>query len=366
VAAIELAELAHHYGREPRDESGEPTDWAVDRVTHVFRDGSASALLGPSGCGKTTLLSIISGLLRATRGRVLLDGVDVTASSPRERRVAQVFQFPVVYEAMSVFDNLAFPLRNDGMPEPEIRRRVPEIAEMLGLEGRLGRKARSLTADERQTVSLGRGLVRSDVAALLLDEPLTVIDPERRGALRRRLREIQRRSSATLVYVTHDQTEALTFAEEVVVMNRGRILQVGTPRELFERPRDTFVGRFIGSPGMNFLPCRVSGSQLYIDEVGLPAGPAAASGAPGEGALELGVRPELLELLPRPAPGSVPVAVRAVVERGDHRLITVALGAREHPIVVRAREGSGIPADAGFLHFPPRHLRLYREGKLIE
>ncbi len=384
MARIELEGITHRYApgpdRKPGDnaepvglgatdaEPGglEAADLAVDEVSHVFRDGVAAALLGPSGCGKTTLLSIISGLLRATRGRVLLDGVDVTDRPPRERRVAQVFQFPVVYETMTVFDNLAFPLRNDGVNEGEIRRRVSEVAEMLGLEARLGQKARALSADERQTVSLGRGLVRPDVAAILLDEPLTVIDPQRRWEIRRKLRQIHQQSSATLVYVTHDQTEALTFADEVVVMNRGRVLQVGTPKELFERPQHTFVGHFIGSPGMNFLPCRVAGSEALVDSVRVPLGFGLAAGASAGRAadmLELGIRPEFLQLDSRPAPGCVRVQVRSVVELGDRRLVTVALG--DHPLVVRVPEGARVPADSAFLRFPPQHVCLYREGQLI-
>jgi glycerol transport system ATP-binding protein len=368
MAQIELQGVAHRYAPGSGGEPGEAvglgaTELALDEVSHVFRDGVAAALLGPSGCGKTTLLSIISGLLRPTRGCVLLNGVDVTDSPPRERRVAQVFQFPVVYETMTVFDNLAFPLRNDGVNELEIRRRVPEVAEALGLEARLGQKARALSADERQTVSLGRGLVRSDVAAILLDEPLTVIDPQRRWEIRRKLRQIHRRSSATMVYVTHDQTEALTFADEVVVMKRGRVLQVGTPKQLFERPQHTFVGHFIGSPGMNFLPCRVAGSDALVDSVRVPLGFGLAAGASAGDRFELGIRPEFLELDSRPAPGAVRVQVRSVAELGDHRLVTVALG--DHSLVVRVPEGAGVPADSAFLLFPPQHLCLYREGQLV-
>ena len=367
MARIELRDIVHSYAPEPGGRRGAIEELAatgglaIDRVTHVFRDGGAAALLGPSGCGKTTLLGIISGLLCPTRGCVLQDGVDVTDRPPRKRRVAQVFQFPVVYETMTVFDNLAFPLRNDGVNEVEIRRRVPEVAEMLGLEQHLAQKARILTADLRQTVSLGRGLVRSDVAAILLDEPLTVIDPQRRWEIRRKLRQIHEESSATLIYVTHDQTEALTFADEVVVMNHGRVLQVGTPEELFLRPGHTFVGHFIGSPGMNFLPCRVVGSEAHVDDVRVSVGAVEAAGD----ALELGIRPEFLELDSRPAAGTVPVRVRSVAELGDHRLVTVALGAEDRPLVVRVPEGQGIPTDAAFLRFPPQHVCLYRDGLLI-
>jgi glycerol transport system ATP-binding protein len=297
----------------------------------------------------------------------LLDGVDVTDRLPRERRIAQVFQFPVVYETMTVFDNLAFPLRNDGLDEAEIGRRVPEVAQTLGLEDRLEQRAGALSADERQTVSLGRGLVRADVAAILLDEPLTVIDPQRRWQIRHKLRQIHQESNATLIYVTHDQTEALTFADQVAVMDRGRVLQVGTPQELFDRPQHTFVGHFIGSPGMNLLPCRIADGEALIGgaRVALGAGFADGSAAAAGDALELGIRPEYLELSSRPVQDSLPVRVHGVAELGDHRLVTVALEAERHRLVVRVPDGAEVPTQSGFLRLPPQHLRLYREGRLI-
>ncbi len=350
MARIEAQGIAHRYGAEE--------GWAVDELSHTFADGTASAVLGPSGCGKTTLLSIISGLLRPSRGALRIDGREVTGLPPRERGVAQVFQFPVVYGAMSVFDNLAFPLRNAGVTERELRPRVGATAELLGLEDALAAKARTLSPGDQQLVSLGRGLVRPDAAALLLDEPLTVIDPHRRWEIRRKLREVHRRSSVTLVYVTHDQTEALTFADEVVVMDRGRVLQVGTPRELFEWPAHTFVGHFIGSPGMNFLPCRSAGEAVLVDDQRLPVPPPAPSDE-----LELGIRPEFLELLPAPAADAAPVRVRAVAEMGDHRQVVVALGDRL--LQVRVPDGAPIAAERGWLRFPAEWVRFYRKGRLL-
>ena len=185
----------------------------------------------------------------------------MTGQVTAERNIAQVFQFPVVYDTMSVRDNLAFPLRNRGAKPAYVAERVQTIAKMIGMEAELGRKARGLTADAKQKISLGRGMVREDVNALLFDEPLTVIDPHMKWELRTQLKALHHEFGHTMIYVTHDQTEALTFADKVVVMHDGRVVQVGTPEELFERPEHTFVGYFIGSPGMNLLDARVEGRR---------------------------------------------------------------------------------------------------------
>src|SRR5215216_5673562 len=259
MARIDL-DLAHAYRPDPkRDE-----DYALLPLKMSFRDGGAYALLGPSGCGKTTMLNIMSGLLVPSQGTVKFDGVDVTHATPQERNIAQVFQFPVIYDTMTVAENLAFPLRNRKLPAEQIRKRVGEIAEMLDMSGQLNQRAAGLAADAKQKISLGRGLVRSDVSAVLFDEPLTVIDPHLKWQLRRKLKQIHHELKLTLIYVTHDQTEALTFADQVVVMTRGRAVQVGTASELFERPQHTFVGNFIGSPGMNFLPARRHGDGIAV------------------------------------------------------------------------------------------------------
>ena len=259
MASIAL-DLAHSYVAHPQQDS----DYALLPMRMEFADGGAYALLGPSGCGKTTLLNIISGLLAPSQGQVFFNGRDVTQETPQQRNIAQVFQFPVIYDTMTVAENLAFPLRNRHVPEAQIRARVGAIAEMLELSGQLGQRAAGLSADAKQKISLGRGLVRADVAAVLFDEPLTVIDPHLKWQLRRKLKQIHQELKLKLLYVTHDQVEALTFAEQVVVMERGRILQVGTPGALFERPSHAFVGHFIGSPGMNFLPVRCDAETLRV------------------------------------------------------------------------------------------------------
>ncbi|ODN69053.1 Trehalose import ATP-binding protein SugC [Methylobrevis pamukkalensis] len=257
MARIDLDHIAHSYHPDPKV----PADFALKEVHQTWDDGGAYALLGPSGCGKTTLLNIISGLLTPSHGHVRFGATDVTLLPTEQRNIAQVFQFPVIYDTMTVAENLAFPLKNRGMAEPDIRRRVAETIEMLGLQDKATRKARGLTADEKQKISLGRGLVRHDVNAILFDEPLTVIDPHMKWVLRSQLKQLHKRFGFTMIYVTHDQTEALTFADKVVVMYDGEVVQVGTPEELFEKPRHTFVGYFIGSPGMNVLPAEVRGAS---------------------------------------------------------------------------------------------------------
>ena len=212
MARIEL-DLAHAYRPHPKADE----DYALLPLQRTFEDGGAYALLGPSGCGKTTMLNIISGLLAPSQGTVRFNGVDVTRQSPQQRNIAQVFQFPVIYDTMTVAQNLAFPLRNRKVPGPEIKDRVGRIAEMLEMSHQLDQRAAGLSADQKQKISLGRGLVRSDVSAVLFDEPLTVIDPHLKWQLRRKLKQIHHELKLTLIYVTHDQVEALTYADEVVV-----------------------------------------------------------------------------------------------------------------------------------------------------
>ena len=257
MARIDLVDLAHSYSGNAAD----PESFALKPISMTWRQGGAYALLGPSGCGKTTLLNLISGIVTPSRGKILFDGVDITPLSTQKRNIAQVFQFPVIYDTMTVGQNLAFPLKNRRVPKPEIDARVAEIARLLDLTPYLGRKATRLTADAKQKISLGRGLVRSDVAAVLFDEPLTVIDPELKWQLRSKLKALHRDLDLTMIYVTHDQTEALTFADTVVVMHDGRVVQSGTPAELFDKPAHTFVGYFIGSPGMNIVPAEVEGPR---------------------------------------------------------------------------------------------------------
>jgi glycerol transport system ATP-binding protein len=322
MARIDLG-LAHSYLPDPKQDS----DYALLPLELRFADGGAYALLGPSGCGKTTLLNIISGLVRPSRGAVRFDGADVTAHSPQQRNIAQVFQFPVVYDTMTVADNLAFPLRNRGVPADRIKARVGRIAEMLELSGQLNQRAANLAADAKQKISLGRGLVREDVSAVLFDEPLTVIDPHLKWQLRRKLKQIHHELKLTLIYVTHDQVEALTFADQVVVMTRGRVVQLGSADQLFERPKHVFVGHFIGSPGMNFLAARWGEGAIEVAGRRLSVAPTLASALGAAGELTLGVRPEFVTLAAAESADAVSGQVTQVQDVGTYWLLTVQTAA---------------------------------------
>lgn len=361
MAQIELSKIAHSYRPNPDSES----DFALKRIHHMWEDGGAYALLGPSGCGKTTLLNIISGLLTPTRGKVLYDGRDVTDLPPEKRNIAQVFQFPVLYDTMTVFDNLAFPLRNRGHESNAVDRRVREVADILDLTPYLQKRAAGLAADAKQKISLGRGLVRSDVAAILFDEPLTVIDPHLKWDLRRKLKDIHEQLKLTFIYVTHDQVEALTFAEKVVVMYEGEIVQIGTPQDLFENPEHTFVGYFIGSPGMNFIDCTLEGNVAWCNGARIILDDAVAAKGRGlQGKLELGIRPMHLKLSTEAIDGSVPAKVKAVEDQGSCRIVNVTLAGK----TLRARlpEGARIPETQAWLVFPPEWTRLFADGRLVK
>ena len=216
--------------------------------------GEAHALLGASGAGKTTLLNLLSGLFAPTAGKLLFDGLDVSRLAGRERNVAQVFQFPVLYDSLTVAENLAFPLRTRGVNTAETTDRVDFICSQLAISELLGRQANTLSLFEKQLVAVGKALVREDVSLILLDEPLTAVEPKIKWRLRQTLRKAQEDTGVTMIYVTHDQTEALTFADRVSVLTAGGILQTGTPAEIYEAPGHEFVGHFVGSPGMNFVP----------------------------------------------------------------------------------------------------------------
>ena len=354
MARITLENLRHSYLPDP---SG-PADWALKQLDVEWRDGGAYALLGPSGCGKTTLLNLISGLLQPTEGRILFNDQDVTALPPDQRHIAQVFQFPVVYDTMTVYDNLAFPLRNRGVDAAEVDQRVREIAEMTDLTPMLNRRAAGLTADGKQKISLGRGLVRSDVNVIMFDEPLTVIDPHLKWLLRSKLKELHQRIKITMIYVTHDQTEALTFADTVVVMNEGQVVQVGTPVELFERPQHTFVGHFIGSPGMNVLPCSLDGRTAMIDGVAIDTHNAEAC-SDETGRLEIGVRPEFVSF----APEGLPVTVEKVSDAGRYQIVDTRHDGIKIKLLVT--DPGSIPSEGARLRFDPSYTQVYRDGWVV-
>jgi glycerol transport system ATP-binding protein len=357
MARIEL-DLAHAYRKNPKQDS----DYALLPLKMTFQDGGAYALLGPSGCGKTTMLNIMSGLVIPSQGSVRFDGKDVTRATPQERNIAQVFQFPVIYDTMTVFENLAFPLRNRNVPKEQISKRVGEIAEMLELSGQLNQRAAGLAADAKQKISLGRGLVRPDVSAVLFDEPLTVIDPHLKWQLRRKLKQIHHELKLTLIYVTHDQIEALTFADTVVVMTRGRAVQMGSAADLFERPSHTFVGHFIGSPGMNFMLGLVEMDKVHVAGMALTL---PHSRVLPDGEVKLGIRPEYVALVPPKTSGALPMTISQVQDVGTHVILTASIAGQS----IKAR----LPADAAqwkqgesvWLKVLGEHTCIYKNEEIV-
>lgn len=362
MAEIRLQNLAHSYNAHPRDAE----DYAIREMDHVWEQGGAYALLGPSGCGKSTLLNVISGLLSPSEGQVLFDTREVNNLTPEQRNIAQVFQFPVVYDTMTVFDNLAFPLRNQGVPEARVTSKVHEIAEVLDLHPLLKRKARNLTADEKQKVSMGRGLVRDDVSAILFDEPLTVIDPHLKWKLRRKLKQIHEQFNITMIYVTHDQLEASTFADKIAVMHGGQIVQFGTPRELFERPQHTFVGFFVGSPGMNLIDVRAEEGGVGFGDLHLPLSGAQAARLPGLTAsrLQIGIRPEFVRVADEATTGGMQAEVVRVEDLGTYKILTLRL--RGHLLKARLPEDQAVPREQAWVTFPAQWLMLYADDRLVE
>ncbi|MCP4319312.1 MAG: ABC transporter ATP-binding protein [Hyphomicrobiales bacterium] len=350
MAKITLSRLRHSYFPNPAG----PQDYALKEIDLDWDDGGAYALLGPSGCGKSTLLNIISGLIVPSEGSILFDDRDVTGLPPAERNIAQVFQFPVIYDTMTVFDNLAFPLRNRRVPAEKVAARVKEIAEMLEVTDMLQTRAANLSPDNKQKISMGRGLVRDDVNVVMFDEPLTVIDPHLKWKLRSKLKELHQRVRATMIYVTHDQTEALTFADQVVVMQEGDVVQIGTPVELFDRPAHTFVGHFIGSPGMNVLPCAVRDGGAFLGDTRVTLEGAVSADAQGD--TQIGIRPEFVSL----ATTGLEAKVRKVADVGRHNVVEAMLGdIRVNAIVEGAAPAQG---ETVHLNFEPAQTRLYNDG----
>jgi multiple sugar transport system ATP-binding protein len=269
---------------------------AVQDASFTIHNGEFFILVGPSGCGKSTLLNMIVGLEEVTEGEIRVDGARVNDVDPRDRNMAMVFQSYAIYPHMSVRDNMAFPLKLAGLSPEEIRRRVSRAATILELTDLLDRKPRALSGGQRQRVAMGRAIVRKP-SVFLLDEPLSNLDAKLRVQMRTEIARLQRRLGTTTVYVTHDQTEAMTLGDRIAVLRKGEVLQIGTPRQLYERPGSLFVAGFIGSPAMNFLPARCQGARLELPlgALVLPAGRhRLLQGA--DGPLIAGFRPDQLRV----------------------------------------------------------------------
>ena len=318
--------------------NGVAKSWGDSTALHAvdlqIDSGSFCVLLGPSGCGKSTTLRIIAGLETATHGQVLIDGKNVTDLPPAQRGIAMVFQNYALFPHLSVADNITFGLSVRKVPAAESAERLRDAAALLGLSGLLDRKPGQLSGGQQQRVALGRALV-AQAKVCLMDEPLSNLDAQLRQDMRRELRELQQKLGLTVVYVTHDQTEAMSMADQVVLLNQGRVEQGGTPRELYARPATTFAARFIGTPPMNLVA---------LESNGRIAGSDVASGVQ---AAQLGVRPEAITL----AADGIPAVVRSVEYLGADLVLRCAVGSEV--LLVRAAGGHvATPGERVHLRWP--------------
>ena len=331
---------------------------AVDVIHGVdldVRHGEFAVFVGPSGCGKSTLLRVICGLEQATAGDILIDGRRVNDVRAAQRGLAMVFQSYALYPHMTVRQNMAFGLQNIGTAKAQTASRIAEAARILRLEPYLERRPTALSGGQRQRVAIGRAIVR-EPQIFLFDEPLSNLDAELRISMRAELAQLHRRLGTTMIYVTHDQVEAMTMADKIVVLRAGRIEQVGPPLALYNAPANQFVAGFIGSPRMNFLPARVgaatpAGVGLTVEAVG-PVVVAHRAGLREGDALTLGVRPEHVQL----EPGGTGAMVQAVEQLGGLSLVRLA----PHDVVAQiAGQTRLTPGDTVGLHLPPDTLHLF-------
>ncbi|MFN3854535.1 MAG: sn-glycerol-3-phosphate ABC transporter ATP-binding protein UgpC [Phreatobacter sp.] len=335
-------------------------DFGATRVLHgidlTVAEGEFIVIVGASGCGKSTLLRIVAGLETATAGRIVIDGADVTRLEPKDRDIAMVFQNYALYPHMSVFENMAYGLRIRGLPKAEIVSRVQQAADLLGLGNLLQRRPRELSGGQRQRVAMGRAIVR-EPKLFLFDEPLSNLDAKLRVAMRAEIKRLQRRLGVTSLYVTHDQVEAMTLGDRLVVMHEGKAVQVATPMEVWARPANTYVAGFIGAPAMNFLEATLApGGAAAV----LKAGPTLvfADGRrslPAGTAITLGIRPEHVFI---GGEGAVDLRVDLVEPLGAESLVHGHLPSGEE-MTVRL---SGTLPEAGAIlpvSLPNRHLHVF-------
>jgi multiple sugar transport system ATP-binding protein len=288
--------------------------------------GEFLVLLGPSGCGKSTLLHSIAGLVDADSGAIEIGGRDMTDADPSERGIGMVFQSYALYPTMSVEDNMSFGLRIAGTPKAEVKRRVTHAAEMLQLDALLSRKPSQLSGGQRQRVAIGRALVRQ-AQVFLFDEPLSNLDAKLRAELRRELKLLHQKLGSTMIYVTHDQVEAMTLASRVVVMQSGQVQQIGTPLEVYERPANRFVAGFLGAPAMAFVDGDVDGAGRFgAGELSVAPGAGCCAGAVADRAAVLGVRPEHVAIR---ADGALAGTVSLVEPMGNHQVVWLRCGAHQ-------------------------------------
>jgi ABC-type sugar transport system ATPase subunit len=326
MATVSLRQLSKAFGAHA----------VVQGIDLEIGDREFVVLVGPSGCGKSTILRMIAGLEEATGGEILIDGLRVNERDPKDRDVAMVFQDYALYPHMTVEDNLAFALRYRGVARDEIRRRVEHAAQILEIASLLRRYPRQLSGGQRQRVAMGRAIVR-DPSVFLFDEPLSNLDAKLRSQMRIELKRLRQRLQTTTIYVTHDQIEAMTLADRIVVLDRGQIEQIGTPEDVYDRPATRFVAGFIGAPPMNLLPARLSyrGDQAVL---GLPGAIDLSLALPlGAGPMQekvtAGIRPECFQWVAADAPATLEAPAMVVEPLGSDTLVVVGLGG--HDVQVR-------------------------------
>ena len=312
----------------------------------TLADGEMLVIVGASGCGKSTLLRLVAGLEVATSGRILIDGRDVTRVDPSARDIAMVFQNYALYPHMTVSENMAYGLRIRGLPKAEIASRVSEAAELLGIGALLARRPRQLSGGQRQRVAMGRAIVRHP-KLFLFDEPLSNLDAKLRVQMRAEIRRLQRRLGVTSLYVTHDQVEAMTLGDRLLVLHQGQPVQLATPMEVFARPADTYVAGFIGAPAMNFLPGRVENGVVRLsDGPGIPV-------AARDGAVTLGIRPEHVVL----ADSGIPVVVELVEPLGSETLVHGRMA--DGTVLLAKLLGAAAVSDRAVLAIDPAQVHLF-------
>ena len=317
----------------------------IKGVDLEIAEGEFVIFVGPSGCGKSTLLRMIAGLEETSRGQILIGDRDATAEPPSKRGLAMVFQSYALYPHMSVRDNVGFPLKSAGLPAAEIKEKVDEAARVLKLEDYMDRRPKDLSGGQRQRVAIGRSIVR-DPTAFLFDEPLSNLDAALRVEMRYEIAKLHQTLKSTMIYVTHDQVEAMTLADRIVVLEFGKIAQVGSPRELYERPANLFVAQFIGSPRMNVMPASsVSGV------------------ADAQGAAHLGVRPEHIDLV-QPGEGQLTGTVDVLEYLGADTFVILSCGAAGQVTVRVGGSVSVQPGDEMGLSFSDAHIHLFDQAGL--
>jgi multiple sugar transport system ATP-binding protein len=334
---------------------------ALDSVSCAFENGQLTVLVGPSGCGKTTLLRTIAGLVEPTSGSVYIGEESVDGAPPWERNIAMVFQSYALYPHMTVFKNIAFPLEATKTPKDEIKRRVEGAARILQIEDLLARRPRELSGGQMQRVALGRAIVR-EPDVFLMDEPLSNLDAKLRVLMRAELKHLQSQLGVTTIYVTHDQAEAMTLADKLIVMHAGRIQQIGRPEEVYRRPRNQFVAGFIGSPPMNFLDCRFDADRELLAGPGFEWRPgdrwldALKTREPG--GLVLGIRPEDMSVGLESRTGAVQATAYVMEQLGREILLNAKVGDE----TVRAFAAPDAQLEEGqqvWLAFKPEAIHLF-------